>query len=286
MKILFCTDLHLREDKPICRLDQDWIDTQKKQIEFISQTASAEQVDAVLIGGDLFHRSQVPDFIKNMVISVFSEIPAAIYAIAGQHDLPYHSFDRINQSSFGVLRNTKVILDPSFCSFAHYGQGKNGTSDMVVIHESIFPSYKDVPPGMKAKVASEIFEEYSEKWILSGDIHHGFHIKLKDRHLIMGGCMNRQASDMIDYEPVVWIIDTSTDEVRSIPIPDDVNMVTDNHIQEREEREDRIAAFIKLVKDSKSVSLDFDKNVEEAIRMTPEMAKGVKEKIQNLMERA
>lgn len=282
MKIIYCSDLHLREDRPICRKDEDWSETQRLQLNFIANTA-AKHSAIVLIGGDIFHRPQVPDYIKNMFISAF--LGLEVYAIAGQHDLPWHMLEKIDQSSFGVLRNSGVIKDPVFCGYAHYGQEPTVKNGMVVIHESIFATAKDCPPGMKAYTAVEIFDKYPDaKWILSGDIHHGFCERQQGRHLIMGGCMNRQASDMIDYEPKIWFIDTDTDEVRSILIPDDVSMVTDIHIQNKEEREDRITAFVTSIKESKTVSLDFSDNVELAIKNDTELAEGVVNKIYELME--
>lgn len=280
MKIIYCSDLHLREDRPICRTDEDWIETQLKQLKFIANTAKKHSA-IVLIGGDIFHRSQVPDYIKNMFINTFNGLK--VYAIAGQHDLPWHMLSKIDQSSFGVLRNTGVVQDPVFCGYAHYGEQPSIKMDMVVIHESIFATDKDCPPGMKAFTAVEIFDKYPAKWILSGDIHHGFCERQQGRHLIMGGCMNRQASDMIDYEPKIWFIDTDTDGVKPILIPDDVSMVTDIHIQNKEEREDRITAFVTSIKESKTVSLDFELNVELAIKNDSELPEGVVNKIHELM---
>ena len=282
MKIIYCSDLHLREDRPICRKDEDWIMTQRLQLRFIANTAAKHNA-VVLIGGDIFHRPQVPDYIKNMLIIEF--LGLEVYAIAGQHDLPWHMLEKMDQSSFGVLRNSGVIKDPTFCGYAHYGQEPIVMDGMTVIHESIFATAKDCPPGMKAYTAVEIFDKYpGVKWILSGDIHAGFREKQQGRYLIMGGCMNRQASDMIDYEPKIWFIDTDTDEIRPILVPDDVSMVTDVHIQNKEEREDRIAAFVTSIKDSKTVSLDFEVNVELAIKNDSELAEGVVNKIHELME--
>ena len=282
VKLIITADWHIRPDTPRCRKDEDWIDTQYSQMNFVANRAN-EYGCPVIIVGDLFHKPNVNDLLKNLFIQVFKEI--RVFAIAGNHCLPYHSFDNLNNSSIGVLFQTKVVTYPYFAAFSNFGEKVvNRGSEVLFLHEPIFASEQDCPPDMKAKTALQVFDEYPEaKWIFCGDIHRGYHVKKQGRHLIMAGCLNRQASDYIDYEPVIWYVDTETETVERIPVPDDINMVTDEHIQEKNDRKDRISAFVSQVRNSKKVTLDFDNNVREALKES-DLSEGAINTVKELME--
>lgn len=269
MKFIFTADWHIRPDKPVCRRDEDWLKAQESHIDFVMSQVDFYEC-ALVIGGDIFHKPQIPDSLKNMLISKFTD--HRVYAIAGNHCLPYHSWDNVDDSSYGVLLNSGIIRRIDFGSYADFGRPviQNDSEPILFIHEPIFASAKDCPPGMKAKTADQVLDEYPDaKWILCGDIHKGFHVKRQGRHLIMAGCLNRQASDFLDYEPVIWLIDTDVNTAEKILVPDDVTMVTDEHIQAKNDKEDRIAAFVTLIRESKTISLDFAENVRRTILETP-----------------
>jgi len=267
MKFIFCADLHLRSDVPRCRkeTESEWIETQRTQLRFIADLAFMHNCP-VIIGGDIFHKPNVTDEIKNMLINEFSSVE--VHAIAGQHDLPQHSWDNVNRSSFGVLRNSGVLRSLSgIGELRMFGQPLVGTkTGLVFIHDLVFENEKKIPPNVRAKTADQILDEYPDaEWIFCGDQHHFFHYKKQRRHVLMSGCMNRQASDFLNYEPVVHYVDTDNNLINTIAVPDDVSMITDEHIAEKNDREDRIAAFVTLIRDAKSVSLDFSNNVFQAI---------------------
>ena len=283
-KFIFTADWHIRPDRPICRIDEDWIETQEEQLYFITQQC-AKYNCPLIIGGDIFHIPQVSDKLKNMVMDYI--LRQETYVIAGNHDLPYHSWKNVSESSFGVLFKSGVIKDLlDFGAFAHFGNNMAGYKDEIVfIHESIFASASDCPPNMKAKTAEEILEEYPDaKWILCGDIHRSFHYKKRDRHVIMAGCLNRQAADYKDYTPVIWFIDTDNNIVEKIEVPDDANMLTDNHIKARDEKEERIVAFVELIRNSKEISLDFVENVKKALLENIDVDQDIVDIVNKLME--
>jgi hypothetical protein len=283
-KFIFAADLHLRKDKPICRkeTDEEWMELQRSQLEFITKTCS-EYRCPLLLGGDIFHHAKSSDEIKNMFIKTFSDIH--VFAIAGQHDLPNHSWENINKSSYGVLLNSGILNEPKLCNYKHYGcdEVDNGYN-ILLIHELIFESEKHIPPNVRAKTADQILTEYpSMGLILCGDQHHGFHYVKDGRLVIMAGCMNRQAADFKNYEPCIWFVDTEESKVVRISIPDNPDMVSDDHIQDKNDKTDRIRAFVELIKDSKTVSLDFDVNVARSIVANPDLGQNIINVIEELM---
>lgn len=285
MKFIFTADLHLRTDVPICRkeTESEWLETQRMQLEFIANLAFTENCP-VFIGGDIFHKPNVTDEIKNMFINTFAQIN--VYAIAGQHDLPNHQWENVNRSSFGVLRNSGVLKPLSeFGMIRHFGQELVGKdTGLVFIHDLVFENNKSIPPNVRAKTAEQILEEYPDaKWVICGDQHHSFHYKKQGRHVLMSGCFNRQAADFLNYTPAVWLIDSEANTAMPFLVPDDVNLVTDEHIQVKNDRSERICAFITMVKDSKSISLDFENNVRQAIAENSDMNVNTLSVVEELM---
>lgn len=292
MKLLICSDLHLRPDLPRCRTDEDWIETQRKQLEFIAITSNEEKCP-IAICGDIFHKSQVPDKLKNMFIETFIEnTEQNVYIMSGQHDQPYHDWNNIENSSFGVLWNL-VRQDTQFKSmgeigfFAHYGidaEDYRKEQKLYFFHTLVFPDKKSMPPNVNAETAQGRLDKYPAKWIFCGDNHHGFHYKKGDRHVLVPGCMNRQASDFKDYQPKIWLVDTEKGTADPILIPDDVKMVDDSYIVEDSERKSRISAFVESIHKSEKISLDFVENVNKAILKNKKLSKGVIKTINELME--
>jgi hypothetical protein len=269
MKFIFTADIHIRPDRPKARLDENWFQTQKLQLEFISGIVSGRRCPLVICG-DIFHKPVVPEIYKNLFVDIFRD--QTLYVIPGQHEIPEHLWKNIDESSFGVMmRHSNFKLVDSLGRYEIYGDKNLQGADtgLYFFHKLIFPDEKSLPPTDKAMTASQLLKEYpNAKWIFCGDQHHGFHYEERGRHVVMAGCMNRQKSDMIDYDPKIWFIDTEKEIVESILIPDDRNMVTDSHIKEKKEREGRLSAFIETVKgSSRGMSLDFRDNVEKAIEL-------------------
>ncbi|MCP4648717.1 MAG: hypothetical protein GY853_01375 [PVC group bacterium] len=288
MKFIFCSDLHLRYDRPICRTDEDWIETQEGQLQFIRNECLSKNCP-VIIGGDVFHTPTVSDYIKNLFIRSF---PLGAYAIAGQHDLPYHLWRNVDSSSYGVLLNSEVIKPPiQFGKYANYNEQMCGTdTGLYFFHRLVFINKSDMPPNVKATTAMDLLKEYPDaKWIFCGDNHHGFHFESGGRHVVMGGCMNRQASDMEDYQPVIWFIDTSEGKVEKIPVPDNVEIVENAKVKEREEIKNRIGAWMEVIKGSKPgedgpANFDYKHNVETEMKQTTELTKGSKNIIRGYLD--
>lgn len=290
MKFILCADLHLRPDRPRCRKDEDWVDTQLLQLNYIANTARLHKLP-VVVCGDIFHKSQVPDYIKTMFLRAFDGVN--IHILAGQHDLPYHSWDRVDSSSFGILWQMRGVINInsilSLGSYAHFGQEieRNKNSNCLFIHELVFNSLKDIPPNVRAATARNLVEIYpGYKYIFCGDNHHGFITEVKGTTIIMAGCMNRQATNFRDYEPKIWIIDTEKNTIENEFIPDPLeNLVDDEVLKEYDNRKERIGAFVEQVKGAKSISLDFEENVKEAMKEN-DFSKSEVSMIQELMEGA
>jgi len=290
MKFILCSDLHLRPDVPRCRKQtpDEWIETQAEQLKFIANEAWKRNVP-VIISGDIFHIPTNPDWLKNMFIDIFSQID--VYGIAGQHDLRYHSWDNLEQSSFGVLWKSGVIKPITQGQHSHYGQpivGEEG--DLLFLHTLIFENKESMPPNTKAMTAQEALDKYSSvKWIFAGDQHKGFIYKNKsNKYVIVPGCMNTQHSDQ-DYPHYIYDINTEDKNIKKIEIPDYCEIVTDSYVQESNERNDRIKAFATLIKDKveqgKGSGIDFKENVKLAMKGNKKLTSGAIKIINGFLEK-
>lgn len=293
MKILHTADWHLRADTPRCRLDSDWIETQRRAINEIVKIANSN--DAILsIGGDIFHTPTVPARIVNMFLDEIENLSRPACIMAGNHDLPYHSWENVADSSFGTLwaiatGRPSVLRSHSFLGdFIHFGStlGKSIPglayvrdsidTDLLFLHELVFKSAKDLPPTDKAKTAPELLAEHpGYNFILLGDNHHSWQYKavITGCQVLNPGCLTRQDASFIDYKPGAWLIDTETLEAKWIPLQADLmsgSVVTDSYLKTQAERETRIAAFVESVQSSGKVSLSFEDNLLQFLKYNEE----------------
>lgn len=259
MKGIISADWHLRLDKPRCRKDDDWIEAQLNSIRQIVRITNEKNTDLYIVG-DVYNSPHVSDSLITMTINELAKLEKNVYFIPGNHDLPYHSKENMNNSSIGILQ-----------SLVSRFKFRNPTKeyipeDMMFLHVQVYASPKDIPPKVNAFTAAELLSAHpGVKWIFTGDMHKSFHYEKKGRHVVNPGCINRQSTDEKDYETGVYFVDTSKEKVEFISLVDDAKLVDDEYIKEEKEREGRIEAFVSKIKTDKKMSLSFVDNVKKAM---------------------
>lgn len=110
MRSLLINDLHLASRGPSTRVD-DWHATVNRKLDFVEATADAENVDCICIAGDVFHLTTLAYGSMTEVVKRFRRLAQRwpIPVIAGNHDLPYHRIDRIDQTPFGVMLAAGIL---------------------------------------------------------------------------------------------------------------------------------------------------------------------------------
>jgi hypothetical protein len=153
-----------------------------------------------------------------------------------------------------------------------------------MLHTLTFDKEDSIPFGARAYSAKQIFEKYPDaEFICTGDNHTAFHVQSGKRHLINPGTPIIQSANMIDYSPVCYLIDDHT--VEKIDLYNDRAFITNNHLLEKHERDNRIAAFIVAVKKKKpylgGTSLSFFDNLAKTMEETqvPEEVKSILEEL-------
>lgn len=278
MRLITTADWHIRATRPRCRIDENWMETQKKALKQIVKI-SKDRKAPVFVVGDLFHSNSDTSFECIQIVQQVADELGELYILPGNHDLPYHSSENIEKSAIGVLLNSNNIrLIKTFnwlnedgykesLSASNFDEPDNVKAKNVFKHILVFPDKKSIPPDVDAPIAKDLLSEFpNAKYIFTGDYHHDFHYEKNGRHVINPGCLLRQASDMKDYQCGVYYVDTEDEIVEFIPIIDNEEFVDDSYILKQEEREQRIEDFVDKLKDTKNVSLDFVDNVQKAIK--------------------
>jgi len=236
MKFIATGDWHLRGDIPRSvkvEKQEDWIELQIENLRQIFKIANKEKIESIIVAGDLFNTYQESQILVNKVLQMIkNEFGIKVWAVAGNHDLPYHSFSNIDNSSFGLLLNGGAInLLDDFkkdlaligASFGVENKIQNAKYDLAVIHRLVAPK-NTFPADVKLDTPEDIFAEFPmiENFIV-GDYHHAFIAhKLKSRKskggdLLVPGCIGRQAIDMENYECKVWVCDLTNGVFKAEP---------------------------------------------------------------------
>ena len=274
MRFILTADWHLRATPPRCRIDKDWIDTQKKALEQVFNYAKSYRC-SICVVGDIFHSNSDVSFqciqmVQNLADEL-NEIGQKLFILCGNHDLLYHSSQNIDKSAVGILLKSNNICKISYLdsniSAPNFDEVPSHGKEYLFMHRLVFPDEKSMPPNVSAITAKELLEVYPwSKWIFTGDYHKSFQYYDKhNRKVINPGCLICQATDFKDYQPGVYYIDTDYDIVKFLPVIDNKEYIDDSYILKQDEREKRLDDFISKVNGTKMMSLDFIENVENEL---------------------
>lgn len=279
MRWLITADWHIRGDRPRCRTDVDWIEHQRQCIREIFDIALLNKATVKLVG-DIFNTPRIATEALCMAMEEFHRFQdqgGVVHILAGNHDLPYHNYDLVSQSSYGVLRSMVGEIGPDETQdAAPFGKDDPQGKEFAFTHQLVFPDKASVPPGCEGMLASDVLERFRSRFIFTGDYHHAFLAESDDnwqgqpRFLLNPGCINRQTVDMADYSPRVALFDPDAPgrkAVQWITLNSDLDdtLVSREHIELQEERDERIEAFVQQIASSKGITLSFMDNLEKRL---------------------
>ena len=285
MRFVLTADWHIRATKPRCRIDEDWVQTQRLALNQIADIANSKDFPVYVVG-DLFHSHGDTSFEVVQLIQEFANsLNHGMFILAGNHDLQYHNSSNLHKSAIGILLHCEkinFIQNNEYVSVGNFDQ-ETENKEIIFKHILCFPDLKSMPPNVNAVTAEDLLDEYDNaKWIFTGDYHHNFVYENKGRHVVNSGCLIRQVSDMKDYQCGVYVIDTDLNKIDFVPIVDDYDLVDDSHILRQNEKDERIENMVDKLMDIEAVSLDFIQNIENVLLnndIPDEIRKCVKELI-------
>jgi len=232
---ILCADLHLAAKPPVCRLGEgDWFAAMARPLREISDLSN--EYDApVLCAGDVFDRWNCSPELINFALE---NLPDDMYSIPGQHDLPFHRLDSMNQSAYGTMVISNTIVDLG--SNDHTVDDVPGALLNGNIHVFGFPWGSELKPcpcpeekffkialvhkfvwskketGYYGVSDTEHVSNYLKKLkgydvVVFGDNHKGFKVtSTKTGQIILNcGTMMRRTIAEVDYRPRVRLMYSS-----------------------------------------------------------------------------
>jgi DNA repair exonuclease SbcCD nuclease subunit len=256
----------LREDIPVCRTDDFWA-AQWKKVDFISDLQ--KQYDCpVLHGGDLYNHWKPSPY---LLTTTMEHLPDQFHSIYGQHDLPSHSMELVDKCGINVLKEAgKLIVLPE----CHWGQEPDkgslffpGIDKTVLVWHKM--NYQGEPPwpGCTDPKAGKLLRKYpSYDLILTGDNHKPFVEEYEGRLLVNPGSLMRQDADQIDFRPRVYLWYAETNTVEPVYLPIENDAVSRDHLIRKQERDDRLEAFVSKLNNDWEGTVSFEENLERLMK--------------------
>jgi len=261
---ILTSDWHLREDTPTCFTG----DFQLEQWEAVQTIydLQAKYNCPILHAGDLFHHWKPSPWLLSKTIFF---LPKQFYTIYGQHDLPQHNWELRDKSGIHTLEKAGSLRVLKGC---HYGQQPDMdyyaeaeitgfTKRILVWHHMAYitPPF----PGATEGMAEGILRKYPQfNLIITGDNHQSFWTEYKGRLLVNPGNITRQSAKQIDFKPRVYLWYAETNTVEPVYLPITEGVISREHIDRVEERNERIQAFISKLPTEWQKGISFEENLE------------------------
>lgn len=290
---ILTADWHLRDDTPTCRTDDYW-QAQERKIEFINALQDQNNGCPVLVAGDLFDTPEPSAYLLQWALR---HLPDCLFVTPGQHDLPSHSIELVNRSGLAVLQAAdaaciggaevgdvfRVTAFPWGARLEGVGNTPfDGMRPVAMIHTLVQAPDEKLP---NADTAGRIFKQMPGfVLIVSGDNHKPFVYKTKEGRLLVNpGSLMRASADQAEHRPRVYLWYAEKNDVKPAYIPIEKGVVSRRHIDDRVEKDSRIAAYVSKLtvpgaSDTFEGVVSFERNLEKHMRMNktqPEVKKAV-----------
>lgn len=264
-------------------------------VRFLARTARKYNVP-VIVAGDIFHHWKPTPFLLQWCIR---NLPPII-TVWGQHDLPQHSLNLRSKSGLSVLEAAGVVKplaggskdrvsSPAVVYGYSYGDtpsnplGRGSAIRVAVCHMMCW--HKKLPyPGCEADNAIKVLKKLDGyDLILTGDNHKPFVVSYKGRLLVNPGSLMRMTADQAKHKPRVYLWYAKTNTVKKVYLPIEEGVVSREHIEKVNKKDERMEAFIERVNDSYEASLSFEENMKRFLKKN-KVSKRVKSIIHEVME--
>lgn len=297
---IFTADWHLSSHPPLSRQGEpDWFAAMNRAIGQVCDIKGQFDNIPIFFAGDLFDK---PRPLPKLVNFAIDHVPY-MAGIPGQHDLPWHGMDRIDESGFGTLERTgRMTLIQGLNRVSQKVKGAQlhvwgypwgheltpcpGLSlegfKIAIVHQYVWKEGFGYPTADEKDLVSNQKDRY-KGWdlVVYGDNHIPFEATVGKTQIFNCGSLMRRNVDQILYEPSVgvllsdgtmerWYLDTSGEVMEG---------------REMEELPARNAQIDKLLDDLQKIeveALDFITSVKMAA--LKEIRQGVKQILQEAVD--
>lgn len=287
MKILITADWHIRGERPLCRLDDDWIESQRKTISAIREVYEKIGCEQMWILGDLFDAPKCATAAVNMLIEELQKFTGSVSVLCGNHDLKDHNYGNLEECSIGTIKHLFADVPEELSSVSVAGgplkvsanpfglDDEESSADIICTHQLTFPNEEARPMADCGVLAQDLLDKWRDAEIIfTGDYHHAFVYKedcdtFPARYVVNPGCINIQKADELDYIPGVYVWDTSCSgdvAFQRWNLNPQRDMCTRDHIEAREQKEAMLSEVVETISGGDDITLDFDSNLEIKVR--------------------
>ena len=257
---ILTSDWHLREDTPVCRVDKNFEDAQWEKVQHVARLQDKFKCP-VLHAGDLFHHWKPSPRLLTLCIKY---LPNDFCTVYGNHDLPQHNMELNEKCGVTTLAAAERIIVLPHGHWNHLSEEPSivmGRRKIAVWHVMTYAG-KPPWPGCTAEPSNDLLRRYPGfDLIVTGDNHQTFVAKDGNRLLVNPGNLTRQTAD--DSPPVIFFYYADDNTVEEYELPYDEDAVSRVHLERKEERDERIGAFIERLNTGWEGSLDFVANLRQ-----------------------
>lgn len=272
--LILSADWHLREPTsvPRCYVGENFYEDQWEDLRFI-RGLQLQHDCPVVVSGDIFdHWKTSPQLLSDTI----NHLPDKVIVIYGNHDLPQHNLDiRHKCGLYTLIQSGRVTLPSSIshgeypfliqgCSWGMEPNNKQATSITNILMWHTMTYLDEEPfPGCTAPNALSLLRKYKDyRLIVTGDNHTPFVEDYKGRLLVNPGSLNRQKASQIDYKPRVYLWYADTNTVRPVYIPIKEGVISREHIEDKEARNERITAYVERLNTTGNVTMSYSENLQ------------------------
>lgn len=299
------SDIHLSKRPPPCRTDKyKWMDVMHDYLKQLEEPSLRFNIP-IVAAGDIFDEWNSDAELINFAML---HVPK-MYAIPGQHDLPYHSLDQIEKSAYWSLclngnitnlpadsityptesRKLGLVAFPWGATVAPFDRESRyclhpEKVHLAVVHKYIWQRGHGYV-GADKKYSKSAYKKSLNGFdaALFGDNHKRFLTKIGDTHVLNNGGFMIRKSDELEARPGYGLL-MSDGTIMKVAL--DTRMDDFQHIEKMEETEvgiDTSALFEELKEAGAEGSLDFRETVNrlaDASEITNEAKDIIKEALE------
>ena len=269
-------DEHLREDIPICRTD-DFLSEQERKVLWL-RGLQAKYGCPVLSSGDMFDRWKPPLSLVAMALRCMAD---EYITVPGNHDLPGHNINMLEKSGLAVLsaaKRVRVALEPIHTdqfelypfpwgsALKPHSEPAKSLPCVAVAH--VMTWVGDMPwPGCEDLEASKLLDHMKGyDLVLTGHNHKTFVVEKNGRLLVNPGSLMRTTAIQTDHKPCVFLWYARTNEVVPVYVPINKGVISRRHINSKEEKDERMQAYVSSFNEKYKTTISFDDNLEAFYR--------------------
>jgi len=301
---IITADIELRDFTPTCRTDDHW-KAQSRKIKWLKSLQEKHEC-IVLDGGDLFDKKYKQHPNHELLVWAMENLPSQFYTVPGNHDLPGKSIKNYKNSAMAVLEQAGIVsgygeeritLNESkftleICRFP-WGvdidpflpeklKNRPNTRCIALVHTMVYDGFHPFPGciGWEKMDLIKKFRNYD--LVVCGHNHQTFTAEWRGTVLVNPGSLMRNDADQIDFKPSVFLWYAEDNTIERVFIPIEQGVVSRVHIDEKNEKEHRLDAFVERLGAQATHGVNFEQNLEQYVA---EVSKGIQDKVWSYYER-